>query len=273
MIGQAYELALSEEEIAAVLKFCGQEALLVGGQALAVWAQFFVVEPTGELADKVTLDVDFVGSRAVANALSAALRWRLYIPSMEDSTPQTAKVSITLPDGGIKQIDFLKSIAGLDTASIEARAVNLVLANGAHIRVLHPLDVLESRLRNLDLLPSKQNPVGRAQMKLAVGVMAKFLRVLLAEESMRVVLDAVERVADIAFDPRLSQLLLAEGIDLLGEVPVQEIDSGPFRERRWPQLLAAQSRLAKKNAALVKRRVQLLEKKRNRHAAADSFRR
>ena len=47
MNGQAYELALTEEEIGAVLKFCGQEALLVGGQALAVWAQFFVVEPTG----------------------------------------------------------------------------------------------------------------------------------------------------------------------------------------------------------------------------------
>jgi hypothetical protein len=98
-------------------------------------------------------------------------------------------------------------------------------------------------------------------MKLAVGVMAKFLRVLLAEESVRVVLEAVERVVDIAFDPRLSQVLLAEGIDLLGEVPAQEINSVPFRERRWPQLLAAQSRLAKKNAALVKRRAKLLEKK------------
>jgi hypothetical protein len=210
---------LSEEEIAAVLKFCGQEALLVGGQALAVWAQFFVVEPTGELADKVTLDVDFVGSRAVANALSGAA-----------------------------------------VAALHPVDVDLVLANGAHIRVLHPLDVLESRLRNLDLLPSKQNPVGRAQMKLAVGVMAKFLRVLLAEESVGVVLEAVERVADIAFDARLSQVLLAEGIDLLGEVPAQEINSVPFRERRWPQLLAAQSRLAKKNAALIKRRAQLLEK-------------
>jgi hypothetical protein len=106
-------------------------------------------------------------------------------------------VSITVPDGGIQQIDFLSSVAGLDTASIEARAVNLVLANGAPIRVLHPLDVLESRLRNLDLLPSKQNAVGRALLKLAVGVMAKFLRVLLVEESERVVLEAVERVAEL----------------------------------------------------------------------------
>jgi hypothetical protein len=67
--------------------------------------------------------------------------------------------------------------------------------------------------------------------------------------------------------------LLAEGIDLLGEVPVQEINSVPFRERRWPQLPAAQSRLAKKNVGLVKRRAQPLETKRNRHAAADSLRR
>jgi hypothetical protein len=31
---------------------------------------------------------------------------------------------------------------------------------------------------------------------------------------------------------------LAEGVDLLSEVPAQEIDSAPFRERRRPQLMA-----------------------------------
>ena len=256
-----YDLALSEEEIATIFKLCGQDALLVGGQALAGWAQFFSVEPTAELAEKVTLDVDFVGSQTVANALSVALRWRLYLPSLEDSTPQTAKVSITLADGGIKQVDFLKYIAGLETTAIEARGVDLALANGAHIRVLHPLDVLESRLRNLDLLPSKQNAIGSAQMRLAVGVMGKFLRVLLVQEPVRVLLEAVERVADIAFDPRLSRVLVTEGIDLLGEVPVLEINSTPFRERRWPPLLAAQNRLAKKNSALLASRKRLLDRK------------
>jgi hypothetical protein len=137
--------------------------------------------------------------------------------------------------------------------------VDLVLANGAHIRVLHPLDVLESRLRNLDLLPSKQNPVGRAQMKLAVGVMAKFLRVLLAEESVRVVLEAVERVADIAFDPRLSQVLLAEGIDLLGEVSAQEINSCPFASAAGRSCSRRKAVSRRKNAALVKHRAKLLE--------------
>jgi hypothetical protein len=53
-----------------------------------------------------------------------------FVPPVEDATPQTAKGSITLPDGGIKQIDFSNSVAGLDTGSIEARAVDLVLAKG-----------------------------------------------------------------------------------------------------------------------------------------------
>jgi hypothetical protein len=176
-------------------------------------------------------------------------------PSIEDSTPQTAKLSITLPDGGIKQIDFLNSIVGLDTVKIEARSVDLDLIDGKHIRVLHPLDVLESRLRNLDLLPSKQTAIGRAQLKLAVGVMAKFLRTLLVEAPLRTVLEAVERVADIALDQRLARVLSVEGIDLLSEVPVRHIDSAPFRERRWPEVLADQRRLASKNAALEQRRV------------------
>ncbi len=36
--------------------------------------------------------------------------------------------------------------------------------------------------------------------------------------------------------------------------------------RGWPQLLAVQSRLAKKNAALLKRRAQLLKKKQTSHS-------
>jgi hypothetical protein len=243
---------LSEEEISAVLEYC-REAVLVGGQALAVWAQFFAVESVEDLAAAITPDVEFVGSRAIAQALSAALAWRLLVPSMDAATPQVASLRLTLPDGGIKQIMFLKAIAGLDTACIDARAVDLFLSDRSALRVLHPLDVLESRLRNLDLLPSEQNAIGRAQLRLAVRVMVKFMRVLLEEESLWTVLDAIERVADIAFDPRLSRVLWAEGIDLLGELPVSAIETAPFRKRRWPKLLARQSRIARKHAALAER--------------------
>ncbi len=93
------------------------------------------------------------------------------------------------------------------------------------------------------------------------NALSEALRWRLVEESLRVVLDAVERVAEIAFDPRLSRVLMAEGIDLLAEVPALEIASAPFREHRWPQLLAAQTRLCKKNAAIIERQEQLLKNK------------
>lgn len=145
MTENAYELALSPAEVTEILRHCGAKALLVGGQALAIWAEYFEVEPSGELSAKVTFDVDFIGSRRVAEALRAALDWHLYLPAPGDATPQTAKVSMTLPDGGVKQIDFLNAIVGLDTAKIQARAAELELSTGTRIRLLAPLDVLESR--------------------------------------------------------------------------------------------------------------------------------
>lgn len=43
------------------------------------------------------------------------------------------------------------------------RAAQITLADGVTIPLLHPLDVLESCLRNMDALPSKQNETGAAQ--------------------------------------------------------------------------------------------------------------
>jgi len=52
-------------------------------------------------------------------------------------------------------------------------------------QLLHPLDVLESRRRNLDALPSKQNTIGVAQARLA----------------MRIVRAVIEDFMDSAGDP------------------------------------------------------------------------
>jgi len=59
-------------------------------RALAVWAQFFVVEAhPGKLADKVTprLWTSWVPGRWRMRVEPRRCGGRLYIPSMEDSTP------------------------------------------------------------------------------------------------------------------------------------------------------------------------------------------
>lgn len=44
------EIALSAAEVQEILAQCGSSALLVGGQALALWAVYFNVEPVGVLS-------------------------------------------------------------------------------------------------------------------------------------------------------------------------------------------------------------------------------
>jgi hypothetical protein len=157
------EIALTEEEIDQILRSCDGRALLVGGQALAFWAQHYQVKPLGVLSVNVTSDADFVGTAQVARDLSQSLKplgWRYRQPSVDDATPQTAKLSKRIEGQGIKQIDFLDSIVGLKTEGIQQRAVVLNLTDGIRVRVLHPLDVLESRRKTWHSYPRNAIPRG-----------------------------------------------------------------------------------------------------------------
>ncbi len=236
------ELALTREEVDEILSSCGRGVLLVGGQALAFWATHYRVEPVGELSGKITSDVDLIGTAAEARRLGARLQWTLWFPTMDDATAQTAKLTKRGPRGGVKQIDYLSGIVGLDTAKIQARAVDVLLSSGATIRVLHPLDVLESRLRNLATLASKQNAIGVAQARMATAVVNSFVRDLIDSAAERkTVHRAVERIVKIALDRILLGVAVEFGIDVLGAVPAARIDSPGFRTKRWPQILARYS--------------------------------
>ena len=165
---QLHEVALTEEEKDTILSYCGPEPLLVGGQALAFWAVWFKIESPAELGDKVTTATDFIGSSSNARALNKQLRWTMWKPPLDDATPQTAKLTKRVENNGVKQIDFLHSIIGLDTKEIRKRAVAITLPPQTKISVLHPVDVLTSRLKNLQLLREKQNEIGIAQARLAI---------------------------------------------------------------------------------------------------------
>lgn len=142
--------------------------------------------------------------------------WRYWEPAPQDATSHTAKLSRRVEGQGIKQIDFLGSIVGLKTEGIQQRAVVLTLADGTRIRVLHPLDVLESRLKNLAELPSKRDPHGIAQAHLAIDVTRCFLEHLAREEPARRRLNALERVAHICQQKSLETVFLRSTLDALG---------------------------------------------------------
>ena len=234
------EVALTPEEVREILAHCGPNALLVGGQALALWAAVYDVTPPPVLAAAISSDADFIGNVQLARKLGHALKlWDFWQPAPDDATTQTAKLTRTVADG-IKQIDFLDGIAGLDTHAVQRRAATITLASGADLRVLHPLDVLESRLQNLRLIAGKRNAAGIAQAHLAVGIAKSFLLRMIEEAaSARATFDAIERIGQIATNKNLTGVMLDYNVDVLAAVPAERIEQPAFLTRRWPQITQA----------------------------------
>jgi hypothetical protein len=249
------EVALTRADTEKILSFSDGEALLVGGQSLAFWALYYHLQPTEILGEHITTDADFIGSQATAKRLNQRLNWTLWLPTPGDATPRSAKLTQRVGPNGVKQIDFLYSIHGLDTSAVQKRGVTVQIETGALIRILHPLDVLESRFRNLQTLPSKQNLVGVAQAKLAIRVVRAFIEELLGStDNRKRVLQAVERVATLSHDKALLNVLERYALDPLEAIPADRIAVKEFKTKRWPQIVATAQALREKHAAHLARR-------------------
>src|SRR5688500_782406 len=109
------EEPLSPEEVKEILSICSPQALLVGGQALAFWADYLQVARPAILVSGITADADFIGDSALAKSVGDRLGWQTWIPTMDDATPQAGKVTRRLTNGAVKQVDVLSGVVGLTT--------------------------------------------------------------------------------------------------------------------------------------------------------------
>ncbi len=233
------EAPLTPEEVKKILSICSPRGLLVGGQALAFWADHLEVRRPANLVSGVTADADFIGDAVLAKNLGKRLGWETWIPALDDATPQTGKVSHRLKNGGVKQVDFLSGVAGLTTKDLVRRAVEMEVPGIGHLRVIHPIDVLDSRIQNLHLLPEKRTDAGIAQARLAVDLARAFIRQEVVARSERAGLKLLERVAEIASDIAAVRVFLLYGIDPLEAIPLEDFrTTSALHKVRWPQIVA-----------------------------------
>ena len=241
---------LSPDDVAKILKVCAPRGLLVGGQALAFWADYLQVNRPADLVSGVTGDADFIGDSALARDVAKKLGWRIWVPTLDDATPQTGKVTHRSKDGGVKQVDFLSGVAGLSTKDLVRRAAHMEVPGIGHLRVIHPIDVLDSRIQNLHLLPGKRTPAGIAQARLAVSVARAFIRSEIEARGERAALKLLERVAEIAADLAAVTVFLRYDIDPLHAVPIEDFrTTSTLHKLRWPQIV---DEVAKKRRMLRK---------------------
>jgi hypothetical protein len=233
------EAPLTAEDVRKILSICSPRGLLVGGQALAFWADHLQVERPANLVSGVTADADFIGDSVLAQDLAERLGWKVWIPALDDSTPQTGKVTHRTRNGGVKQVDFLSGVVGLTTKDLARRAIEMEMPDIGRLRVIHPIDVLDSRIQNLHLLPEKRTDAGIAQALLAVDVARAFIRQIVAARDERVGLKLLERVADVASDIAAVRVFLLYGIDPLKSVPLEDFrTTSALHKVRWPQIVA-----------------------------------
>lgn len=233
------EAPLTPEDVRTILSICSPRGLLVGGQALAFWADHLHVKRPENLVSGVTADADFIGDAVLAKSLGKRLGWETWIPALDDATPQTGKVSHRLRNGGVKQVDFLSGVAGLTTKDLARRAVEMEVPGIGHLRVIHPIDVLDSRIQNLHLLPEKRTDAGIAQARLAVDVARAFIRQEIATRTERAGLKLLERVVEIASDIAAVRVFLLFGIDPLEAIPLEDFrTTSALHKERWPRIVA-----------------------------------
>ena len=233
------EAPLTAQDVQRILSVCSPRGLLVGGQALAFWADHLHVKRPPNLVSGVTADADFIGDAVLAKSLGKCLGWETWIPALDDATPQTGKVSHRLKNGGVKQVDFLSGVAGLTTKDLARRAVEMEVPEIGHLRVIHPIDVLDSRIQNLHLLPEKRTDAGIAQASLAVDVARAFIQQEIATRNERAGLKLLERVVEIASDIAAVRVFLLFGIDPLEAIPLEDFRTTPaLHKERWPRIVA-----------------------------------
>ncbi len=249
------EAVLTPEEVKTILGLCSPAGVLVGGQALAFWADHLGVARPQELEVAITADADFIGDSALAKKLGEALNWKWWIPKLDDATPQTGKVTHTLADGSIKQVDLLSGVVGLTTLDVKRRAIEMEVPEIGTLRVMHPIDVLDSRIHNLVLLPEKRNAAGIAQGQLAVAMVRAFMAREIETRGERSALKLLERVAAIAAEPGAVRIFLLYGIDPLAAVSLEDFrTTSALHTRRWPQITAEVGAQREKMRRLMEQR-------------------
>ena len=211
-------------------------AVLVGGQALAVWSELLRITPQANKA--LTRDLDFLGTSEEAEAFARQVGGTCHIPSMDDQTPNSALVTFRSRSGQLVHVDYLASLAGLNAGAVRRRALEVELTPGFLIKVIHPADLLESRILNMALLPNKRGPVAVEQAVLATNILKAYLRERLAsnnEAAVRECLNQVERMFDLANSEHGLRVWLQYGIDPLKAIPESGLPDS-FYIRRWPQI-------------------------------------
>ncbi len=233
-------------EVLAIAAGDGLPLVIVGGQAVNIWAERYLdVEP--QLTDFrpfTSKDLDVLGAERDLEEI-ARVTGAKKLKSLRKIFVPTVGVLEISRGGVVLKVEILKRIYGATTQDVLAGAV--VLKRGAlTLRLIDPFTLLETKIENAANLPQET----RQDVK-HVRMMIFCLRGLLREAvgqvaagamSGRQCVVALERTLQIIGSPSAKKLGAQHGIKWLAALPLQELAASKdaklknFSEKRLPRL-------------------------------------
>lgn len=226
----------------------GDDLVLVGGQALAFWVDWYGLSHRHTGIPAISNDVDFLSmSRADTEAvdrLASAIKGRAIYPSKRALTALVGQAVLDVSDEEYVNVDVIFKVVGLEGNTVRRRAIKITPpARRSAFLVMHPLDVLQSRLANLHKLRDKQNDKGRMQLALAIDVGREFVRGAAREAKAAEtaagrgpVQDYVSAIERLACEDAGRKVAARHGLHVADAIDPHFIPPGPFWIKRWPAL-------------------------------------
>lgn len=220
-----------------------RRVVLIGGQAVAIWAAQLEVRIAGApVAEAVaSQDIDLIGNAADLQRAAELLGGRVRLARLDDHTPLTGVALFLDSDGHERRLDVLESPYGMNSEDVRNTAIEVDLLVDAdrqvRVWVMHPERCMESRVHN-SALPNKQSDLARRQLRVSILCARAFSKLLLDERgdaAVRDVLNLNERIFRFARGDRCSRLAIDTQIEVFDAVLDDERLPEGFRTLRLPQ--------------------------------------
>lgn len=213
------EIPFRPEDVRQLFGVLQPHTVVVGGQALAFWITVYGI-PVTQAA--ISMDADVLGGREDVGIIAAGMHGLPKYQLRSAISVLVGNVRVGRGNDDFISIDVVDDIFGMKAEAVKKRSI-AVTFDEATIRIMHPLDVLESRAANYAGIPAKQTPEGLTQLRLAVAVAKRFFETLRKEETL---IDAAEIIAHIHRIYSGKAAIRSSGIDLLS--PLESLKTRDF---------------------------------------------